>query len=54
MEFLHMPKELTGLNDRVLSHWFPTRKSSHAEVDMKTGQWKKHERGQAQPNEVMI
>jgi hypothetical protein len=24
-----MPKELSGLSDGVLSHWFPTRKSSH-------------------------
>ena len=25
-----MPKEFNGLSGRVLSHWFPTRKSSHA------------------------
>ena len=25
-----MPKELNGLSDHVLSHWFPTVKSSHA------------------------
>ena len=25
-----MLKELNGLSDRVLSHWFPTGKSSHA------------------------
>ena len=25
-----MPKELDGLSDQVLSHWFPTGKSSHA------------------------
>ena len=30
MEFLGMPKELNDLSDRVLSHWFPPRKSSHA------------------------
>jgi hypothetical protein len=24
MEFLHMPKELDGLSDKVLSYWFPT------------------------------
>ena len=27
--------------DRVLSHWFPTRKSSHTSVDRMTGQWKR-------------
>jgi hypothetical protein len=37
MEFLHMPKELNGLSDRVLSHWFPTKKNSHAGADKKTG-----------------
>ena len=25
-----MPQELDGLSDRVLSHWFPIEKSSHA------------------------
>ena len=25
-----MSKEFNGLSDRVLSHWFPTGKSSHA------------------------
>ena len=29
MGFLHMPKELNDFSDRVLSHWFPPRKSSH-------------------------
>jgi hypothetical protein len=46
MEFLHIPKELNGFNDwtinglidRVLSSWFPTRKSSHLSMDEKTGQ----------------
>ena len=30
MEFLHTPKEFNVLRDRVLSHWVPTRRSSHA------------------------
>ena len=30
MKFFHMPKELNGWSDRVLSHQFPTKKSSHA------------------------
>ena len=38
MEFLHMPKELNGLSDWVLSHKFPTRKSSHADANRKTKQ----------------
>ena len=29
MEFLHVPKELNGLSDHVLTHWFPTGKSFH-------------------------
>ena len=33
-----MPKEPNGLSDQVLSHWFPTGKSSHAGVGKKTGQ----------------
>jgi hypothetical protein len=39
MEFLHMPKELNGLSDWVLSHWYPTRRSSHVGAGRKTGQW---------------
>ena len=39
MKFLHMPKELNGLDDHVLWHWFPTRKSSHASVGRKTMSW---------------
>ena len=49
MEFLRMPKELNdlsvwmlnGLSDWVLSHWFPTEKSSHAGAGRKIGQWKR-------------
>ena len=37
MEFLHMPNELSGLSDRVLSHWFPTRKSSHESMGKEHG-----------------
>ena len=33
MESLHMPKVLNALSDQVLSHWSPTRKSSHAGID---------------------
>ena len=51
MEFLSMPKELDGLSDQVLSHWFPTRKSSHTGAGRKTEQWKSRGRGKAQPNE---
>ena len=38
MEFFHMPKELNGLSDHVLSHWYPTRKSSHTSAGKKDGQ----------------
>ena len=38
MEFVRIPKELNDLSDQVLSHWFPTRKSSHAGVGWKTGE----------------
>ena len=31
-----MPKELSGLTDRILSHWFPTGKSSHVGAGGKT------------------
>jgi hypothetical protein len=37
--------------DNTWSHWFPTRKSSHASSDKKTGQWRRHGRKGAQPNE---
>ena len=37
--------------DRVLSHWFPTRRSTHASASRKTGQWRRRGRGGAQPNE---
>ena len=47
MEFLHMPKELNGLSDRVLSHWFSMWKSSHASVGRKTGQWRRRGRDEA-------
>ena len=33
-----MPKELNGLGDQELSHWFPVRKSSHAGEGMMNGQ----------------
>ena len=33
-----MPKELNGLSDWVLSHWFPTGKSSHTCEGRKTEQ----------------
>ena len=45
---------LNGSTDRVLSHWFPTRKSSHAGACRKTGQWRRCERGGAQSNEDVI
>ena len=54
MEFLHMPKELNGLSDHVLSHWFPMEKSSHTGVGRKTEQWRRCGRGGAQPNEDVI
>jgi hypothetical protein len=49
-----MPNELNGLSDPVLSHWFPPRKSSHANVGRKTGQRKRSGRGGAQPTEDVI
>ena len=44
MEFFHMPKEfnglsdraLNGLNDKVLTHWFPMDISSHTSAGKKT------------------
>ena len=30
-----MPKEVNGLSDRVLSHWFPTGKRFHVGATMK-------------------
>ena len=42
--FTCMPKELNGLSDRVLSHWFPMRKNSHANEGKKIGKQKRHER----------
>jgi hypothetical protein len=46
MDFFHMPKKLNGLSDqglnglsdRVLSHWFPMEKKSHASPDK---QWRR-------------
>ena len=38
MKFLQLPKELNGLSDRVLSLWFPTRKSSHTGADKEHGE----------------
>ena len=49
-----MPKELNGLSDQVLSHWFPTRKSSHTGAGKKTRQGRRRGRGGAQLNEVVI
>ena len=54
MEFLHMLKELNNLSDWILSRWFPKGKSSHASAGRKTVQWRRRERGGAQPNEDVI
>ena len=55
MEFLHMTKELSGLNKWVLSRWFPTKKSSHACVGKETRQRCVGGGGRkAQPNEDVI
>ena len=51
MEFLHMPKELHGLSDRVLSRGFPMRKSSHTGAGKMTMQWRKRGRDGAQSTE---
>ena len=54
-----IPK-LNGVNlniynfDRLLSHWFPVRKSSHESAGRKTGQWKRRERGRTQLNTNVI
>ena len=40
--------------DRVLSHWFPTRKSFHTNAGRKTGQWRRHGRDGVQLNEDVI
>ena len=45
MKFLHMSKEINGLSDRVLSHWFPMGKSSKAGAGKKIGQGRRHEGG---------
>ena len=57
-----MPKErndssdqaLTDLSDRVLSHWFWMMKKSNVGAGRKTGQWRKHERGETQLNKDVI
>ena len=49
-----MPKKLNDLSDWVLSHSFPTRKSSNAGASRKTGQFRRRGRGGAQPNEDVI
>ena len=62
MEIFHMPKELddlsnrvfNGLSNRVLSHWFPTGKNSHACVNKKIGKWRRCGRDGVQPNEDVI
>ena len=38
MESLHMSKELIGLSDRVLSHWFPVWRISNHCLG-RTGGW---------------
>ena len=38
MKFFHMPKEVNGLSNLVLSHWFSKGKNYHVDVDMKIGQ----------------
>ena len=45
MKFFHVPKELNGLSDQVLSHWFSTGKSSLTSASRKTRQWKRRGRG---------
>ena len=40
--------------DWVLSHWFPTSKSSHACVGRKIGQWRRRGRGGVQLNDGVI
>jgi hypothetical protein len=52
-KFLHMPKKLNASSHRVLSHWFPTRKSSHACLGKKTGHQKEAWMGAAQPNTIV-
>ena len=54
MEFLHMPKELNGSNGWVLSHWLPTRKSSHAGACKKTRRWRRRGRDRNQLNEDVV
>ena len=54
MQFFHMPKELVSFSDQVLSHWFPTGKSSHASVGKKIGRWRRRGRGGPQPNTNVI
>ena len=40
--------------DRVLLHWFPMRRSTHAGAGRKTEQWKRCGRDGPQPNEDVI
>jgi hypothetical protein len=54
MKFLHMSKELNVFRDWVLSHKFPTWKSSHTRASMKTKQSKRRERDGTHLNEDVI
>ena len=40
--------------DQVSSHWFPTRKGSHACAGWKTGLWRRHGRGRAGPSRMKM
>jgi hypothetical protein len=54
MEFIHMSKNRNGLSDHKLSHWFPTKRSSHVGAGRKTKHRKQRGRGGAQPNEDAV
>ena len=49
-----MPKELNGLSDRVLPHWFPTGKSSHVGVGRRPNNEGFVEGTEPNQNEVVI
>ena len=44
----HMPKELNGLSDQVLSHWFPKGKSFHPDASSEGGM------GMTGPNQMKM
>ena len=54
MKFLHMRKELNGLGDQALSHWFPMGKGPPQVWAWRLGSEGGVRGGMAQPNTYVI